>query len=45
MKVGRPVVAAAVDAGAVYLDSSGEPPSIRSDVVAVAADGSWPRCT
>lgn len=29
MKVGRPVVAAAVDAGAVYLDSSGEPPFIR----------------
>ena len=28
-KVGRPVVAAAVDAGAVYLDSSGEPPFIR----------------
>jgi short subunit dehydrogenase-like uncharacterized protein len=26
MKVGRPVVAAAVDAGAIYLDSSGEPP-------------------
>src|SRR5438045_1149543 len=29
MKVGRPVVAAAVDAGAVYLDSAGEPPFIR----------------
>ena len=29
MKVGRPVVAAAVDAGAIYLDSSGEPPFIR----------------
>jgi NAD(P)-dependent dehydrogenase (short-subunit alcohol dehydrogenase family) len=29
MKIGRPVVAAAVDAGAVYLDSSGEPPFIR----------------
>ena len=29
MKVGRPVVAAAVEAGAVYLDSSGEPPFIR----------------
>jgi short subunit dehydrogenase-like uncharacterized protein len=29
LKVGRPVVAAAVDAGAVYLDSSGEPPFIR----------------
>src|SRR5712691_115662 len=29
LKVGRPVVAAAVDAGAVYLDSSGEPPLIR----------------
>ena len=29
MKVGRPAVAAAVDAGAVYLDSSGEPPFIR----------------
>jgi len=29
MKVGRPVVAAAVDAGAVYLDSTGEPPFIR----------------
>ena len=27
MKVGRPVVAAAVDAGAVYLDSTGEPRS------------------
>jgi short subunit dehydrogenase-like uncharacterized protein len=26
MKIGRPVVAAAVDAGAVYLDSTGEPP-------------------
>ena len=29
IKVGRPVVAAAVDAGAVYLDSTGEPPFIR----------------
>ena len=29
MKVGRPVVGAAVDAGAVYLDSTGEPPFIR----------------
>ena len=29
MKVGRPVVDAAVDAGAVYLDSTGEPPFIR----------------
>lgn len=29
LKVGRPVVAAAVDAGAIYLDSSGEPPFIR----------------
>ena len=29
LKVGRPAVAAAVDAGAVYLDSSGEPPFIR----------------
>jgi short subunit dehydrogenase-like uncharacterized protein len=29
LKVGRPVVAAAADAGAVYLDSSGEPPFIR----------------
>ncbi|MGD0703806.1 MAG: saccharopine dehydrogenase NADP-binding domain-containing protein [Trebonia sp.] len=29
MKVGRPIVAAAVDAGAVYLDSTGEPPFIR----------------
>jgi short subunit dehydrogenase-like uncharacterized protein len=29
MKVGRPVVAAAADAGAVYLDSTGEPPFIR----------------
>src|SRR5215468_8729262 len=29
MKVGRPVLAAAVDAGAIYLDSSGEPPFIR----------------
>ncbi|MEV0719966.1 saccharopine dehydrogenase NADP-binding domain-containing protein [Asanoa sp. NPDC050611] len=29
VKIGRPVVAAAVDAGAVYLDSSGEPPFIR----------------
>ena len=29
MKVGRPVVEAAVDAGAIYLDSSGEPPFIR----------------
>ena len=29
MKVGRPAVAAAVDAGAVYLDSTGEPPFIR----------------
>src|SRR5262249_15989269 len=29
MKVGRPVVAAAVEAGAIYLDSSGEPPFIR----------------
>jgi short subunit dehydrogenase-like uncharacterized protein len=29
VKVGRPVVEAAVDAGAVYLDSSGEPPFIR----------------
>jgi short subunit dehydrogenase-like uncharacterized protein len=29
MKVGRPVVAAAVDAGAVYLDSTGESPFIR----------------
>lgn len=30
LKVGRPVVATAVDAGAIYLDSSGEPPFIRS---------------
>jgi short subunit dehydrogenase-like uncharacterized protein len=30
MKVGRPVLAAAVDAGAVYLDSTGEPPFIRA---------------
>jgi short subunit dehydrogenase-like uncharacterized protein len=29
MKVGRAAAAAAVDAGAVYLDSSGEPPFIR----------------
>jgi short subunit dehydrogenase-like uncharacterized protein len=29
MKVGRPALAAAVDAGAVYLASSGEPPFIR----------------
>jgi hypothetical protein len=29
MKIGRPAVAAAVDAGAIYLDSSGEPPFIR----------------
>ena len=29
LKVGRPVVSAAVDAGAIYLDSSGEPPFIR----------------
>ena len=29
MKVGRPVVDAAVTAGAIYLDSSGEPPFIR----------------
>jgi short subunit dehydrogenase-like uncharacterized protein len=29
MKVGRPAVEAAADAGAVYLDSSGEPPFIR----------------
>jgi short subunit dehydrogenase-like uncharacterized protein len=29
MKVGRAAVEAAVDAGAVYLDSSGEPPFIR----------------
>jgi short subunit dehydrogenase-like uncharacterized protein len=29
LKVGRPVLAAAVDAGAVYLDSTGEPPFIR----------------
>jgi short subunit dehydrogenase-like uncharacterized protein len=29
MQIGRPVVAAAVDAGAVYLDSTGEPPFIR----------------
>jgi short subunit dehydrogenase-like uncharacterized protein len=29
LKVGRPVVEAAVDAGAVYLDSTGEPPFIR----------------
>jgi short subunit dehydrogenase-like uncharacterized protein len=29
LKVGRPVVEAAVDAGAIYLDSSGEPPFIR----------------
>jgi short subunit dehydrogenase-like uncharacterized protein len=29
MEVGRPVVEAAVDAGTVYLDSSGEPPFIR----------------
>ncbi len=29
MKVGRSAVVAAVDAGAVYLDSSGEPPFIR----------------
>jgi short subunit dehydrogenase-like uncharacterized protein len=30
LKVGRPVVAAAVDAGAIYLDCSGEPPFIRA---------------
>jgi len=29
LQVGRPIVAAAVDAGAVYLDSAGEPPFIR----------------
>lgn len=29
LKVGRPAVEAAVDAGAIYLDSSGEPPFIR----------------
>jgi short subunit dehydrogenase-like uncharacterized protein len=29
LTAGRPAVAAAVDAGAVYLDSSGEPPFIR----------------
>jgi short subunit dehydrogenase-like uncharacterized protein len=29
MKVGRAAVAAAVDAGAIYLDSTGEPPFIR----------------
>ena len=29
VKVGRSAVAAAVDAGAIYLDSSGEPPFIR----------------
>jgi hypothetical protein len=29
LKVGRSVVEAAVDAGAVYLDSTGEPPFIR----------------
>jgi short subunit dehydrogenase-like uncharacterized protein len=29
MKIGRPAVAAAVNAGAIYLDSSGEPPFIR----------------
>ncbi|HUK69418.1 MAG TPA: saccharopine dehydrogenase NADP-binding domain-containing protein [Streptosporangiaceae bacterium] len=30
LKVGRAAVAAAMDAGAVYLDSSGEPPFIRA---------------
>ena len=29
LQVGWPIVAAAVDAGAVYLDSAGEPPFIR----------------
>ena len=29
LKIGRPAVQAAVDAGAIYLDSSGEPPFIR----------------
>ena len=29
LQVGRPIVAAAVDAGVVYLDSAGEPPFIR----------------
>jgi len=29
LKVGRSAVEAAVDAGAIYLDSSGEPPFIR----------------
>ena len=29
LKIGRAAVAAAVDAGAIYLDSSGEPPFIR----------------
>jgi short subunit dehydrogenase-like uncharacterized protein len=29
LKVGRPAVAAAADAGAIYLDSTGEPPFIR----------------
>jgi short subunit dehydrogenase-like uncharacterized protein len=30
LKVGRPVMAEAVDAGAIYLDSSGDPPFIRA---------------
>lgn len=29
LKIGRPAVQAAVDAGAIYLDSTGEPPFIR----------------
>jgi short subunit dehydrogenase-like uncharacterized protein len=29
LKIGRPAVEAAVDAGAIYLDSTGEPPFIR----------------
>ncbi len=29
LKIGRPAVDAAIDAGAIYLDSSGEPPFIR----------------
>jgi len=43
LEVGRPVVEAAVDAGAIYLDSSGQPPPVLAWAAGTAAArGVWP---
>jgi saccharopine dehydrogenase-like NADP-dependent oxidoreductase len=44
LQVGRPIVAAAVDAGAVYLDSAGEPPFIRVVLTCSFAVFVWGIC-